>query len=85
MSERIRLRLISPEGESLLALPKSNQKASPYCPPDPPVLALCGMLQRPTNACYCYAECVPTTHLPPHNAARFGAGKRGGLATPQDN
>ena len=42
--------LISPNGESLLALPKSNQKASPYCPPDPPVLALCGMRQRHTNA-----------------------------------
>ena len=24
-----------------------------------------------------YAECVPTTHLRPHYAPRFGAGKRG--------
>ncbi len=50
MSRSVCHRLISPEGESLLALPKSNQKASPYCPPDPPVLALCGTRQRHTNA-----------------------------------
>ena len=37
-------------GELLLALPKSNQKASPCCPPYPPVLALCGTRQRHTKA-----------------------------------
>ena len=37
MRSRACHRLISPESESLLALPKSNQKASPYCPPDPEV------------------------------------------------
>ena len=37
MRSRACHRLISPEGESLLALPKSTQKASPYCPPDPEV------------------------------------------------
>ncbi len=50
MSGSVCHRFISPEGESLLALPKSNQKASPYCPPDPAVLALCGTRQRHTNA-----------------------------------
>ena len=29
---------------------KVGKEASPYCPPDPPVLALCGMRQRHTNA-----------------------------------
>ena len=36
-------RSISPEGESLLALPKSNQKASPCTPLLPAVLATGGM------------------------------------------
>ena len=37
MRSRACHRLISPEGESLSALPKSDQKASPYCPPDPEI------------------------------------------------
>ena len=43
-------RPISPSGESLLALPKSNQKASPCTPLHPPVLATGGMRQRHTKA-----------------------------------
>ena len=43
-------RPISPNGESLLALPKSNQKASPCTPLLPPVLATGGMRQRHTKA-----------------------------------
>ena len=37
MRSRACHRLISPEDKSLLALSKSTQKASPYCPPDPEV------------------------------------------------
>ena len=43
-------RPISPDGESLLALLKSNQKASPCTPLLPPVLATGGMRQRHTKA-----------------------------------
>ena len=43
-------RPISPNGESLLALPKSNQKASPCTPLHPAVLATGGMRQRHTKA-----------------------------------
>ena len=41
---------VSPNGESLLALPKSNQKASPSTPLLPPVLATGGTRRRHTKA-----------------------------------
>ena len=37
-------RSMAARGQSLLAVaPKVTKNACPYCPPDPPVLALCGM------------------------------------------
>ena len=69
MRSRACHRLISPEGESLLALPKSDQKASPYCPPDPEVARKNGAARNSLRA--------KNEPLHPFFLPRFGAGEKG--------
>ncbi len=66
--------LISPEGESLLALPKSDQKASPCTPLHPAVLATGGMRQRHTKASLAlHTVCADDAST----TARYSAPRRG--------
>ena len=73
MSRRVCHRLISPEGQSLLALPKSDQKASPYCPPDS---SGARVVRDALNSvrCKCFKE--PLTDY--RKCITYEPGKRGG-------
>jgi hypothetical protein len=75
-------RSMAARGQSLLAVaPKVTKNACPCCPPFPPVLALCGTRQRHTKASLTLrtvcGDDTGFTNSRPHNAPRFGVGRRG--------